>query len=367
MIKIAVIILIAILLASEAFAYPYYDRTCLRAPLSFSDDGLSQGISNVSNALKHYSSHKRTKEILDDIFGTAPVVDTEILKGLLKKITKKYLMLVKRFKEESEKKESPFLTSMIYTDYYHRRSGWVLEAPEMAIGLYNFVLKRSTIPEALHALIFSISINPNTGMLSMFDPGSIVEDRPMWPSTFIHPRPIAGRLSLRVFYPSTKAFRDETNELVRNYVKREAKLLEEIRGSRRFIYNIDKAIKNKKHWLRVRNKRTPAELIRDRKYFEDRCSEIAAQLEQERKIIQKLKLACRERVVIREEIGDDAPIWEGFISCKDIGLESPLELLHRLNEIYPAVEKLLLEGKPPEKLGQGRLLLPVSKEAKQDL
>ena len=312
---------------------------------------------------KSRSADQRTKDMLGEIFGVQPIVDAEILQALLDKVTSEYRRLIERFKRESKKIESPNSYSVIYYNYLHPVSGWILEDDNMIEGVYNFALNRTSSPGVSHSLIFSIRINPETGKLSAFDPGSIVEDRTfvgnsMWSSMFVHPRPVAGRLSLKIFYPGTKAFREEAEELVREYVKSEAELLKGIQETEEFITRTDEAIKDEHHWLRTRNKLSLEDLKRNRKYFENQRAEKLAQLEQARKIIAKLKLVCSERVVLTAVVPENEPIWEGFLSHGDIGLKSPLDLLHRIDEIYPMVKKLLLEGKFPDKLGMGVLALP---------
>lgn len=85
---------------------------------------------------------QRSRDLEKELLGIAAISDVDVLGATLQEVTHRYVNLARRFKSESEKRESPFSTSFIYYDFHHHTSGWMLESPMRVTGSYNFRLVR---------------------------------------------------------------------------------------------------------------------------------------------------------------------------------------------------------------------------------
>ena len=302
----------------------------------------------VEGQIKDIEVKTRIAELSGKIYAHVAIVDNKEMDELLSKITKKYLQLFDRFKEEADPRESPFSSSIIYTDYHHPVSGWMLESSMMVDGEYNFRLAKQTSLRTSE--LISLLVFVDKGKITYFAPGNDIEKREEYrEGILMSTQPIPGRLKVVVIDPLSEEFQRDVEEKLYRYAEREYEVLSRIEEINRMGRLLREILNNKKH-----PKRSAFPSDEDIKKSIKKIEEEKAGLNKELEIgsitVDKLELMIRERVVAIENLPSGAFANAGAMSFRDLGLSSPLDLLHGIDKMYPIIEQLLLKGKFPDKI-----------------
>ena len=289
----------------------------------------------------------------------SPVVNMEELGALTARIGSKYLALVKRFEEESEEKESPFSSSIAWTDYHNHKSGWVLQSSMGAEGRYDFRYTHQKREDL--AFLESLSINlDKENSLRVFAPGTELEVRQHAPEVVhMESRSIPGRMKVMVVDPSSKWFKENMRHAFSDYLERYPALLEELHQCQENL----RVWQDRQHEDKTKKERkwTDQQMIDAIKYWEEKRAEIEKSMADFRISFEKLKMMLRDRVVfVRMQNREEAYPLESVVSAQEAGFASPLDILRRVEEFYPVIEDLLLTGKVPKRVSSDLLALPSS-------
>ncbi len=293
------------------------------------------------------------EEIMAAVLSQEPVVDIAELEALRRETAAKYHGLIEDFKRASRRKESPLAHSLIFIDHHHP-GGWVLDSPMLQSEKFTFRRQhQSEQPDGNAPSLVTIVIQD--GKLSEFDPGMLSQAR-AWQgasaisiSHSIIPRSFA----VLIFDPFDDLFPVNLELAVDRYAGNEDRIISRQKECLKALQRSEEILADPNHPWRKERGNSVQSIPSDQQKLQEQIRNLGKELAREWLPVERAQVIVRERAVLCSLQDNDSLQFPGIKSGRDLGFESPLQLVQCVDEAYPAMEQMLFSGELPDEIPAG--------------